>query len=651
MSAVQVTALPGRLPGQASVEVDRTGGRDQDIMKLKYIYMKKIRLTKTIMTIGLVLTMTPTVDAEKPVINHLGGNNTLVRVAGGDRYLMLPVEESKEDARINVLVDGNIAETINVRLAESKTDFLVPFNLAPYKGKDVILDVLSGPQGRESVRDYSNNVCWSAMTVVDTPDMKDMELKYRPVYHHAPLWGWMNDPNGMFYKDGVWNLYYQYNPYGSKWQNMTWGHSTTSDLVHWHHEPLAIIPDGLGMIFSGSSVVDYDNTAGFGKDEVIAIYTSAGTRQMQSLAHSSDNGMTFIKYPGNPIITLDTEARDPNMFWNKETSEWNLVLAHALDHEMLFFTSPDLKNWTLKSSFGKGLGAQDGVWECPDLFQLPVEGTDEKKWVLICNINPGGPFGGSGIQYFTGDWDGSIFTVDTDTEGNVPTKWLDFGKDNYALVSWSDAPDGRRVAIGWMSNWQYAADVPTVQFRSANTLPRDMGLFRGDDGQIYASSAPSPELLSLRDRLAVSKSGVRISSCPASFQIPSADSGVCEILFDIEANNSNPVTIILAGKSGDKVEMEYDPAQHTLSFDRTRSGLVDFNDNFPAVTVSPTFEKDGKISLRIFIDRSSIEVFGDNGRFVQTNLVFPTEPYSSLSFSCPKGKAKVKNLKIYSLKK
>lgn len=612
--------------------------------------MNKIRMTKTIMTVALALTMAPSVEAEKPVINHLGGNNTLVRVSGGDRYLMLPVEESKEDARINVLVDGNIAETINVRLAESKTDFLVPFNLAPYKGKDVILDVLSGPQGRESVRDYSSNVCWSAMTVVDSPDMKDTELKYRPVYHHAPLWGWMNDPNGMFYKDGVWNLYYQYNPYGSKWQNMTWGHSTSTDLVHWNHEPLAIIPDGLGMIFSGSSVVDHDNTAGFGKDEVVAIYTSAGTRQMQSLAHSGDNGMTFTKYPGNPIITLDSEARDPNMFWNEETSEWNLVLAHALDHEMLFFTSPDLIHWTLQSSFGKGLGAQDGVWECPDLFRLPVEGTDDEKWVLICNINPGGPFGGSGIQYFTGEWDGRKFTVDTDADGNVPVKWLDYGKDNYALVSWSDAPDGRRVAIGWMSNWQYAADVPTVQFRSANTLPRDMGLFRGDDGRVYASSAPSPELLSLRDRLTVSKSGARISSRPTTFQLPSAESGVCEILCDIEANNSNPVKITLAGKSGDRVDMEYDPEKHILSFDRTRSGLVDFNDNFQAVTVSPTFESDGKISLRIYIDRSSIEVFGDNGRFVQTNLVFPTEPYSSISFSTAKGKARVKNLKIYSLK-
>ncbi|MCM1491480.1 MAG: GH32 C-terminal domain-containing protein [Muribaculum sp.] len=602
---------------------------------------------KHLMAAGILTAFSTLAVAETPVINHLGGNNTLVRVTGGDKYLMLPVEESKDDARINVLVDGNIAETINVRLAESKTDFLVPFNLAPYKGKDVILDVLT-PQGRESVRESKNSVCWSAMTIVDSIDYKDTELKYRPLYHHAPLWGWMNDPNGMFYKDGVWNLYFQYNPYGSKWQNMTWGHSTSTDLVNWKQEPLAIIPDGLGMIFSGSSVIDHNNTAGFGKDEVIALYTSAGTRQMQSLAHSSDNGMTFTKYPGNPIITLDTEARDPNMFWNDKTGEWNLVLAHALDHEMLFFTSPDLKNWTLQSSFGK-IGAQGGVWECPDLFQLPVDGTGEKKWVLICNLNPGGPFGGSSIQYFVGDWDGKTFKADTDANGNVQTKWLDYGKDNYALVSWSDAPDNRRVAVGWMSNWEYANDVPTVQFRSANTLPREIGLFRGDDGQIYASSKPSPELEALRDKLIVNKSNVKISSRPANFQLPTTNSGICEILLDIDAEGGDPVLIGLTNKVGDKVVMAYNPNNHTFEFDRRQSGVVNFNENFPAVTKAPTFEKNGKISLRIFIDRSSIEVFGNDGKSVQTNLVFPNEPYSTLSIYSG-GKAKATSLKIYSLK-
>ena len=588
-------------------------------------------------------------DADGLEINHLGVNNTLVRVSGGDQYLMLPVQENIDDARINVLVDGKIAETIYVRLAKSKTDFLVPYDLSPYKGKDVILDIVT-PQGRSSVREAKEDACWKGLELVDPFVMPDTETKYRPLFHHAPLYGWMNDPNGMFYKDGVWHLYYQYNPYGSKWQNMTWGHSTSTDLINWEHQPEAIRPDGLGSIFSGSSVIDHEGTAGFGKDAIVALYTSAGTSQMQSLAHSLDGGRTFIKYPGNPVITLESEARDPNMFWNEETGEWNLVLAHALDHEMLFFTSPDLRNWTLQSGFGNGLGCQDGVWECPDLFQLPVAGTGEKKWVLICNINPGGPFGGSAVQYFVGDWDGKTFKADTDADGKVPTKWLDYGKDNYALVSWSDAPDGRRTAIGWMSNWQYAADVPTVQFRSANTLPREIGLFKGADGQLYASSAPSPELTAMRGRLALSKGNVKAGKNPVSFALPSENSGICEILLDIDGGTNENVTLTLSNKAGNKVDMTYDAEKHTMSFDRRESGIVDFSENFPAVTVSPTFESNGRISLRIFIDRSSIEVFGNDGQFVMTNLVFPTEPYSTLSVSSVGGKAKLSNLKIYSLK-
>ncbi len=582
--------------------------------------------------------------AEGVQIDHLGVNNTLVRVTGEGKYLILPVQESNDDARINVLVDGNIAETIYVKLARSKTDYTVPFDLSRYKGKDVILDVVT-PQGRSTVREAKEDCCWKGISLSDTFDVSDRESKFRPAYHHTPLYGWMNDPNGMFFKDGEWHLYYQYNPYGSKWQNMTWGHSKSSDLIHWEHMPIAIRPNGLGAVFSGSCAIDRNNTSGFGKDAVIAMYTSAGTSQMQSFASSDDNGTTFNIYPGNPVITLESEARDPNMFWNEKTGEWNLVLAHALDHEMLFFTSPDLINWTLQSSFGKGLGAQDGVWECPDLFELPVEGTKTKKWVLLCNLNPGGIFGGSATQYFIGDFDGKKFTADTDASGNVPTKWLDFGKDHYATVSWSDTPDNRRTVIGWMSNWQYAAEVPTLQYRSANTLPREIGLFRMKDGQVYASSKPSPELLALRGNKTVNESSKTLNSTPSLFNLP----GICEIDLSFEAKKAKTVVITLSNKIGDKVIMTYDAAARTMSFNRNKSGIIDFSEDFPAVTVAPTFETNGKISLRLFIDRSSIELFGNDGRFVMTNLVFPNEPYSSLSVSADGGEAKLVSLNVYSI--
>lgn len=600
------------------------------------------------MTVAMMLGILPATGADGVEVSHLGVNNTLVRVTGEGRYLLLPVQEASDDAKINILVDGNVAETIYVRLAKSKTDYTVPVDLTPYDGHEVVLDIVA-PQGRSSIREAKEDVCWDTIALTDTFDVSNRE-KYRPAFHHTPLYGWMNDPNGMFYKDGKWHLYYQRNPYGSKWQNMTWGHSVSSDLVKWEHMPDAIKPNGLGSVFSGSCAVDHANTAGFGDGAVIALYTSAGTSQMQSLASSRDGGTTFDIYPGNPILTLESEARDPKIFWNDGIKAWNLILAHALDHEMLIFTSPDMKEWTLQSSFGKGLGAQGGVWECPDLFELPVEGTGEKKWVLICNINPDGPFGGSGTQYFIGDFDGKTFTPDTDREGRVPTKWLDYGKDHYATVTWSDAPDSRRTAIGWMSNWQYAADVPTVQFRSANTLPREIGLFRAADGEIYASCAPSTEVETLRGNLTCRLNKATVGKRLRSFKLPAANDGICEITLDIDAGKATSVDMTLSNAGGEKVTMRYDPKSHTLSFDRTCSGVVDFSESFPAVTVTPTHEADGTVSLRIFIDRASIEVFGDGGRFVMTNLVFPTAPYSTFSVSSQGGDARIGNLRIFSLK-
>ena len=590
-----------------------------------------------------------TVSASDGVeVNHLGVNNTIVRINGDGKYLMLPVQESNDDARIVVLVDGNIDRTVNVRLAKSKVDYFVPLDLTSYNGHDVLLNVIT-TQNRSNIREAKDDACWKNLSLTDTFDISNRE-KYRPAYHHTPLYGWMNDPNGMFYKDGVWHLYYQWNPYGSKWQNMTWGHSSSTDLVNWNHHPAAIEANGLGAVFSGSSVVDTENTAGFGKNAVVALYTSADLSQIQSIAHSVDHGHTCEIYPGNPVITLESEARDPNMFWDTANNRWVLSLAHALDHEMLFFTSPDLKNWTLQSAFGKGKGAQDGVWECPDLFKLKVDGTDEEKWVLVCNINPGGPFGGSATQYFVGDFDGTTFKADTDADGNIPTKWMDYGKDHYATVSWSGAPDNRRTLIGWMSNWQYAAEVPTLQYRSANTLPREAGLFKNADGQIYMSSAPSPELVNIRDKEIVKVNNKSAGRKKRVFSLPVSNDGVCEILLDLDCRRADSVDIRIANNADESVTLRYNSSDHTLSFDRRHSGIVDFSQDFPAVTVAPTFENDKKISLRIFIDKSSMEVFGNNGKFVMTNLVFPTMPYSTLSISATGGSAKIENLKIYSIK-
>lgn len=604
-------------------------------------------LLAVMMLSGSVATLDVTA-AEGVEVNHLGVNNTLVRITGEGRYLLLPVQESNDDARINVLVDGRLDRSINVRLAKSKVDYYVPFDLSPYKGHKVVMNITT-TQGRSTVREAKDDACWKSMTLSDTFDTSNRE-KYRPAYHHTPLYGWMNDPNGMFYKDGEWHLYYQYNPYGSKWQNLSWGHSSSKDLINWETHPVVLEPTGLGMVFSGSCALDPGNTAGYGDDAVLGLYTSADASQTQSLVWSNDGGETFELYSANPVITLESEARDPNMFWDDNAKQWVLLLAHALEHEMLVFTSPDMKEWTLQSSFGKGEGAQGGVWECPDLFELPVAGSDERKWVLICNLNPGGPFGGSATQYFVGDFDGKTFKADVGADGKIPTKWMDFGKDHYATVSWSDAPDNRRTVIGWMSNWQYAAEVPTMQFRSANTLPRDVSLFKAADGEIYLSSAPSPELTGLREKLTLNVKKANINRKGRVYDLPAANDGVCEILLDVDARKSKAVDIELKNIDGERVVMRYDVAAHTLSFDRRESGIVDFSQDFPSVTVAPTFETDNKVSLRIFVDRSSIEVFGNDGRFVMTNLVFPVRPYSKLSVSAQGGNAKIENLRIFSIK-
>lgn len=611
--------------------------------------MKRIRIVIASSLMLATSLLSATVSAADGVeVSHLGVNNTLVRITGAGKYLLLPVQESNDDAKVSVLADGKIEKTINVRLAKSKVDYFVPFDLDPYRGYDILLNIVT-TQNRSNIREAKDDACWKNLTLADTFDTTNRE-KYRPAYHHTPLYGWMNDPNGMFYKDGRWHLYYQWNPYGSKWQNMTWGHSSSADLVRWEHHPAAIEANGLGTVFSGSSVVDSANTAGFGRDAVVALYTSADVNQTQSLAHSSDGGMTFEIYPGNPVLTLESEARDPNMFWDADNGRWVMSLAHALDHEMLFFTSPDLKEWTLQGSFGKGIGAQDGVWECPDLFRMKVDGSGEEKWVLVCNINPGGPFGGSATQYFTGDFDGKTFIADTDAEGVIPTKWMDYGKDHYATVSWSDVPDNRRVLIGWMSNWQYAGEVPTMQYRSANTLPREAGLFRAPDGQLYLSSSPVAELAALRDKPSVSVRNKPAGGNGRNFPLPGSNGGACEILLDIDSRKAGSVDITISNNDGESALLCYDAKAHTMSFDRRRSGLTDFSQDFPTVTTAPTFETDGKLSLRIFIDRSSIEVFGNGGKTVMTNLVFPTVPYSSVSVSAKGGNARIENLKIYPIK-
>ena len=573
-------------------------------------------MKKKLVTALIALGCTMTVQAQE--VQFLSNNHSLYRINSDNqskKYLLLPVQESAEVSNINVIGSSRQLKTLNVRLANNHIDYYVPLCLQEFVGeKGLMLDVhVNGTYRTDG--GISTFSCWKNMSFSDTFDMQNRE-QYRPVYHHTPAYGWMNDPNGMFYKDGVWNLYFQHNPYGSQWENMTWGHSTSTDLVHWKYEGDAVESDALGTVFSGSAVVDKDNTAGFGKGAVIALYTSAGENQTQSMAYSTDNGKTFTKYEGNPIITSNVpDFRDPHMFWNEDIKKWNMILAAG--QHMEIYTSDNLKDWKLESSFGAEYGNHGGVWECPDLMKLKVRGTDKEKWMLICNINPGGPFGGSATQYFVGDFDGHKFTCDSKPE---VTKWMDYGKDHYATVTFDNAPEGRHVAIAWMSNWQYANQVPTLQYRSGNSIPRDLGLFEYK-GETYCSVVPSPEMTAARSK----KAGKKLTAS-------------CEMVVNLKGN----ATITLSNDKGEKVVMNYDAKAETFSMDRTKSGKMDFSSDFAATTKAPTY---GKISqLRIFIDKSSIEVLDAEGKMAMTNLVFPTKPYNKVTIQ-GKGKYQVYNIK------
>ncbi len=545
------------------------------------------------MMVAAVLTSASAMAQVTPMV--LGEKHAMLRVEQPTKYLLLPVQETEDIAAIAVLNGKNeMTQRINVKLAVDRVDYYVPYEL-----KDAQLLDIEFRGDRRLKGAVGEFACWKEIKYSDTFDTTNRE-RFRPVYHHTPVYGWMNDPNGMFYKDGVWHLYYQWNPYGSQWENMHWGHSTSKDLVHWQAEPMALEPDWLGSIFSGSCV-----TRG---DEVVAMYTTAGHHQTQSIAFSNDGGCTFQKFSGNPVLTADApDFRDPRPFWNEDIKAWNLIL--AVGQEMRIYSSQNLTDWTYESAFGNEYGNHGGVWECPDLMKI------DNKWVLICNINPGGPFGGSATQYFVGQFDGHKFTCES-----MPkvTKWMDYGKDHYATVSFYNAPENRHVVLAWMSNWQYANQVPTKQYRSGNSIPRDLGLFNYGE-ETYVSVVPSKEMLAMR--------GAKVRK----------PTEACEIVVDVK----NQAEIVLSNSKGEEVTMVYDGQRQSFSMDRTKSGDVSFSEAFACTSIAPTY---GHIKqLRLFIDRCSIEAFDAEGKMAMTNLVFPSEPYNNIKVKG--GKATIYEIK------
>ena len=443
--------------------------------------------------------------------------------------------------------------------------------------------------------------------------------RWRPQFHFSPKAHWMNDPNGMVYCKGVYQLFFQYYPDSSVWGPMHWGHAESSDLVHWKEDPIALFPDTLGYIFSGSAVVDKSNTSRFGQPDdvpLVAVFTqhdpvgaskNRNDFENQSVAYSLDNGQDWLKYDHNPVLKNpgSPDFRDPKVFWYPESHQWIMVL--AVKDRVEFYSSPNLRDWYQAGAFGKDAGAHGGVWECPDLFELN-DGHGHMVWVLIVNINPGGPNGGSATQYFLGQFDGKSFTPST-----AGTRWLDYGPDEYAGVTWSNTGN-RRIFLGWMSNWLYGQRVPTSPWRSANTLPRELGLEKVGDS-LYVKSTPVREVGELATR----------TERP---RLPAALPPLAKL--QVRTKNTGSFDLVLSNPAGDSVVIGYDAAEQQYHLDRRHAGVSPGPD-FDRVYTAPRVSRASGIELDIYVDASSFEVFADGGLTVMTALAFPSQPYDRVA--------------------
>ena len=472
---------------------------------------------------------------------------------------------------------------------------------------------------------------------------------FRPQYHFTPQSGWMNDPNGLLYYDGEYHLYYQAIPHTHESEGPKhWGLALSRDLVHWQQMPIALYPDELGEIWSGSTVVDWHNSSGLqsGSEKVlVALYTSfTPTTQQQSLAYSNDRGRSWTKYDGNPVIpnSEHKDFRDPKVFWHQASRRWVMILVAG--HQVMLYTSADLKAWEFASQFGADEQEGGTVWECPDLFPLAVDGaTTHKKWVMLVSLWGAGPNGGTATRYFVGDFDGRSFT---NTSPAQAVRWLDYGCDNYATITFSDVPHERRVGLGWMSNWLYAGKLPTSPWRSAMTLPRELSLATVD-GTVQLVTQPISELESLRgDSVVITNQVVEATADFPNIEL----TGSCEILLDCDLGTAQQFTLSLKNELGEQTIVGYDREDGRLFIDRRESGNTDFSPDFAANPhTAPWQLQNNKLRLHLFVDWCSVELFVDNGRLALTNQIFPTTPYNRLSFHARPGVVRLTRCQIWQL--
>ena len=466
----------------------------------------------------------------------------------------------------------------------------------------------------------------------------------------SPPQNFMNDPNGLVFYKGEYHLFYQYNPEGNVWGHMSWGHAVSGDMVHWKNLPVALPEKDRYMIYSGSVVVDWQNTSGLcwssdAKDPscMIAIFTAAGKdRQAQHLAVSNDHGRSWREYLGNPVADLKApDFRDPKVFWYEPAKKWVMVAALADERIIKILDSPDLKSWKVRSSFGPA-GTTEGQFECPDLLQLPVEGTNEKKWVLIVNRNPTAPAGGTGTRYFIGTFDGTKFNDETGSR----ELWADYGKDFYATNSFANLPGGHAVWMGWIGNWQYANVEPTSPWRGQQSFPRMLTLKKFSDG-LRLVQTPIEQMESLRGPL-FHLSGQNIVDANLQIDRNHIGGDLYEMEVVLNAAEATRIGMRLRKSAKEETLVGYTPASGEIFVDRTKSGETSFSKDFPARSVA-TVTKGAKVKLHIFVDRSCIQIFVNDGEATLTNLVYPSPQSTAIEFYSSGSEGVVESLSFWPL--
>ncbi len=496
--------------------------------------------------------------------------------------------------------------------------------------------------------------------------------QWRPAVHYTPQRNWMNDPNGLVYYKGLYHLFYQYNPHGNFWGDMSWGHASSRDLIHWNEQRVAMQANDTEEIFSGSIVVDTHNTSGLGAPgtpPLIALYTSvykagsghpAGT-QAQSLAYSTDDGQTWRQYARNPVLTLNPESqhfRDPKVSWYAPGGYWLMTTVVADAHVVKIYRSNNLIDWNFLSDFSlPDIPHRGALWEMPDLFALPLDGNPARqKWVMIVNVNPWSIAGGSGAMYFVGSFDGTTFTAENVAPvGSDPARyqWLDHGADYYAAGTFANAPGGKTVTVGWMSNWDYADRIPTTPWKGAMALPRELTLTTVG-GAPRLTFTPAAQYASLvREHLATRVSSLDVAS--QSRELPRATRGTVQnIDVTITPGSARRAGLIVRGSASGDVgtRIVYDTASQTLTLDRSKSGETNFSNAFSKQHIVGVPLENGMVRLRVVVDRNSVEVFagGDQGsRTVITDLIFPSRSDDRVSVFADGGEATFSDIAITNL--